>query len=155
MASERLIVFAIYSAATGAPLASQAPTFVTIREDNGTAIAPAPAITEIGGGLYKFTAPLPASGRGVAYVIDCGAASAARYMDGYYSPEEAQTPYRVATLHAMATGRRQVHTSGAFSGRLVHYDPANPATVVQKFRLLAADGVTLDTAAPFVADPEA
>jgi hypothetical protein len=76
-----LITFALFDA-TGAPLTGATPTFAQyLSAITGVDLGgSAPAITEVGGGIYGFDAVL--SGEGIAYYIDGGASAAPQYLGG-------------------------------------------------------------------------
>src|SRR4051794_2374772 len=77
MASPRIVVFAIFDATTKAPKTGVTPTFVWYTDEAGGSLT-APAITEIGGGLYKFTPTLQAN-HAILYMLDCGSTADDRY----------------------------------------------------------------------------
>lgn len=66
----------------GQPLTGAAPTVLACRGPAGQVLAPS-AITEIGGGFYRFDVVAPAGG---AYVVDVGAGAADRYLFGGFDP---------------------------------------------------------------------
>ena len=144
MATAQIVVFCLFSLATGLPLTAQTPTFLTYEDETGANITPAPAITEVGGGLYRFT-PNFTAGHGAAYVVDCGASSAQRYLYGYLRPED-YYPDMIADLEDEVLGKWQVVTTGADANRLVLY--RQDGSVLKKFDLQDAGGQP-STAAPF------
>lgn len=141
MASPRIKVFAVFDG-VGAPLTGVTPVFSYYRDDLGGALA-APAITEIGGGLYKFTPNYPVSlNRSAVYMLSTAGNSPKYYFENVrredYAPEDA----RQALL-----GRWVIFTSGPDANRLVMYAD-DGVTVLQKFDLKDANG-NPSTNAPF------
>jgi hypothetical protein len=122
-------------------------SFDVYKDDEGNDIE-APEITEIGSGAYKFTPDFSASsGKGIVYVLDTSGANPKKICQ-YLRPED----FGVDTLLAAATGKWQIHTTGADANRLVIYDPADGTTPVLKFDLFDRNG--LPTAMnPFRRDP--
>lgn len=86
MASPQIVVFALFDATTQAPLTGQTPTFSSYMDETGLALTH-PAITELGGGLYKFTPTLVVN-HGIVYMIDGGASAAPRYQYNFIRPED-------------------------------------------------------------------
>lgn len=76
-----IITFALFDA-VGAPLTGATPTFAQyLSAITGVDLSgSAPAITEIGGGIYGFDAVL--SGEGIAYYINGGTSAAPQYFGG-------------------------------------------------------------------------
>lgn len=147
-ASPHIIVFSIFSAATGAPLTGQTPTFLTYADETGVAIT-SPTISEIGGGLYKFT-PTFTAGHTACFMIDTGASSASRYTFGCVRPEDFYIDY-LLDLEDELFGKWQVFTSGPDANRLVLYRQ-DGVTVLKKFDLQNAAGSPTSTQ-PFVRLP--
>lgn len=148
MASSKDIVFFIYDSNTGAPLAGQTAnlSFATYSDTSGGALTN-PAITEIGGGAYKFTITFPISGLGVVYVLACSSVNATpSYQHGFVRPEEFYID-NIATLMSINQGRWKIHTSGPDANRLVYYAD-DGITVLKKFDLFDADG-NPTTSTPF------
>ena len=92
--SPRIEAFTVYDIATGAPKAGKAIGpgaaqihFTTYQNESGVAIAPAPTISEIGGGVYGFTIVFPSAVHCISYVIDTGGDSPAHY-DRFARPED-------------------------------------------------------------------
>src|SRR4051812_11254804 len=83
MASPHIEVVFIYDN-SGAPVAGLVPSFATYKDDLGANLAQ-PAITEIGGGAYKFT-PVFVANRAVIYVMATGAQPA--YIAKFMRPED-------------------------------------------------------------------
>jgi hypothetical protein len=77
MASPRVVIFPIFDGGTKVPLTGQTPTFLFYSDENGNPLTP-PAITEIGGGFYKFTPTLQPN-HVIVYMLDCGAGADGRY----------------------------------------------------------------------------
>lgn len=145
MSSPQIAVFFLFDG-TGAPLAGVVPTFNAYRRDDGVdLIGTAPAITEIGGGAYKFTPVFPAD-HGIAYVIDGGVTASPRYQGKYIRPED----FAVDDLWNLEFGKWQIHTSGPDLNRLVYYRP--DTTVLKKFDLFDSAGVPTSIN-PFRRDP--
>lgn len=148
MASPKIEVFFLYDSA-GAPLTGATPTFDTYRRDDGTdLIGSAPAITEIGGGAYKFTPVFPTD-HGIAYVIDGGASANPRRLARYARPEDFATDL-VQDLWDIEFGKWQIATSGPDIHRLVLYRPDN--SILKKFDLFDSAGIPTSIN-PFRRDP--
>lgn len=113
MASPKIEVFALFTVA-GAPATGIVPTFNIYKDDLGSNLAQ-PAITEIGGGFYKFT-PVNVAGRGICYVIDATAACSPRYLYRYIRPED----WWIDDIKEYQFGRWKINTS---NNRLEIYAP--------------------------------
>lgn len=98
MASPKIEVFFVFDATTGLPLAGLTPTFLSYTDDLGAGLTP-PAISEIGGGAYKFTPAFNAS-RGIVYVIATGGNPT--YACKFMRPED-YTDDIVVDLEGVAT----------------------------------------------------
>lgn len=142
MASPKIEVFFVYSAATGAPLTGLTPTFSTYKDDTGSNLAQ-PSITEIGGGAYKFTPTFADLTKGIVYVVDAGATAASRYFARYMRPEDWNDDY-LGELYDYTTGVWQVHTSGPDANRIVFYKQ-DGVTVVAKYDLKDSAGAATAT----------
>lgn len=148
MASPKIEVFFLYDG-TGAPLTGVVPTFDTYRRDDGTdLIGTAPAITEIGGGAYKFTPVFPTD-HGIAYVVNGGASANPRRSARYMRPEDYATDL-VQDLYDAEFGKWQIFTSGADNHRLVMYRP--DTSILKKFDLFDSAGAPTSIN-PFRRDP--
>lgn len=93
MASNNDVVVYAFDGSSGAPLAGLTPTWASLRNvaDGTDQSGSAPAISEIAGGMYKFTRPT-GGGLGVMHlagIIDFGASANPRYQPIDIRPEEA------------------------------------------------------------------
>lgn len=104
MASPRDVVFELFDA-SAVPLTGQAPSFTSYRDNTGTPVTP-PAITELGGGQYKFTPVFP-SNKYLACMIDGGASANPRYQGLYVRPED----YDVDLIGGISTAVAGMATS--------------------------------------------
>lgn len=111
--SPKIVVFWLYDASTGAPLAGQTPVFTTYKDDLGVDVSQ-PAISAIGGGAYKFT-PVFSSGRGIAFSISSGSTALPLYQSGYLRPED----YYVDEIDGMSTSVTAIEAA---------------ATIIKKFQ---------------------
>jgi Bacteriophage minor capsid protein len=101
------ISFALYDAATGAPLTGATPAFVQYRDILGNARTP-PAITELGAGQYGFSPTDADELARVAYLLDAGAsAEPRRYSGAIHTP---RAPFLVWHLE---TGAGALWSGGA------------------------------------------
>jgi hypothetical protein len=148
MSSPKIQVFFLYDLATGLPLTGATPTFSTYKDDTGSNLAQ-PAISEIGGGSYKFTPTFPTD-KGIACVIDGGASANPRYVASYMRPEDFYID-RVEDLYQETFGKWRIHTSGADANRLVLYQ-TDGVTVLKKFDLQDTNGIPTTTN-PFIKIP--
>jgi hypothetical protein len=130
-------IFPVFDAA-GAPLALLTPTWVTYLNALTGASVAGPAITEVGGGLYKFSPSVPADGH-QAGIIDCGATASTRYLswEGRYA--DLQVADLVARLHAVSEGRWKIFTDGVNKDTLILYGP-DGVTAIQQWDLKDALG---------------
>jgi hypothetical protein len=85
MASPRLFTFFVLHGTTNLPATGLSPSFTAYKNDLGTNLTQ-PTITEIGGGLYKFTPVFSDPDRGIALVVSTGHNPA--YIPAYLRPEE-------------------------------------------------------------------
>lgn len=148
MASPSIEVLFFYNASTGAPMTGLTPTFLTYANTAGTPVAQ-PAISEIGGGAYKFTPVLPAS-EGLVYVIDAGATATPRYSTRFIRSSDFDLD-DVATILQYSQGRWKIHTTGPDANRLVIYEE-DGTTVVRKFDLTDSGG-SATTTSPYERTP--
>lgn len=148
MASPKILVFALFRASDGTPFTGQTPTFSNYTDETGSAVTP-PAISEIGGGLYKFTPVFPTD-HGIAFVIDAGASAASRYVYGYLRPEDYYLD-KILDLQDEVLGKWEVVTSGLDANRLVLYRQ-DGTTVLVKFDLTDNSG-SPTTTAPYKRTP--
>lgn len=134
MASPKLQAFLLVDAVTGEPIEGITPTFDTYVDDAGDAISPQPAISEIGGGLYKFTPTLVAD-QGIAYVIDATAAALPRYLSGYIRPEDfpeaalAALQATVAAIQAQTDLLSESEEDGGISAARLRLSGADSVTI--------------------------
>ena len=147
MASPAIEVFFLYDS-SGAPLTGISPTFDTYKDDLGADLAQ-PAITEIGGGAYKFT-PVLNPARGIAYVVNGGAFANPRRLARYVRPEDYHVDL-LQDLHDMNFGKWEIKTSGPDINRMLTYK-ADGVTILKKFSLFDSAGVPTSIN-PFRRDP--
>ena len=136
MTTPKIVVFFIYSETTGEPLPGAFPIFTTYNDDTGAPVAP-PAITEIGGGAYRFT-PVFTAGKGLVYTIDSAIGAAPRFQSGFLRAED----YNIDILTDLGDellGKWQLVTVGPDANRLVLYRQDN--SVLKKFDLADASDV--------------
>lgn len=166
MASPKDFVFFVLSSATGLPATGLTPTFATYKDNTGANVSQ-PAITEIGGGLYKFTPVFADPAKYIAFVISTG--QNPPYQPGYLRPSDfyvdALETYSTdvgftqdivtvvqdttALLLKHATADERVHTSGPSSGRAIRYDSADHSTVLGEWEVFGEDGTTPDVVNPY------
>lgn len=140
MASPKIEVVAVYNPTTGAPLPGVAGslTFSVYKDDTGANVMPVPTITEIGGGLYKFTPTLPANpARALVYVLNTGGNLPANYFR-LVRPEDWNDDF-INDLMDVALGKWQIFNSGPDANRLVLYKQ-DGVTVLKKFDLRDLSG---------------
>jgi hypothetical protein len=131
MASPRYEVFFAYDLATGVPLTGAAGgmSFDTYKDETGTNLSQ-PAITEIGGGAYKFLPTFASTSHGVVYVLNLGTGAAparvARYARNEDFASEDGLQFQMA--------RCKIFVSGGDANRLVVYQP-DGTTPLMKFDL--------------------
>jgi hypothetical protein len=148
MASPKIVVFALFSASSGSPLPGQTPGFLTYKDEAGTDIT-MPTISEVGGGLYKFT-PNFTTNHGAGFMIDAGASSSQRYLYGYLRPEDYYVD-NLQDLYDVEFGKWEVVTTGPDANKMVLYRPDD--TVLKKFDLTDAAG-NPTFSSPFKRTPE-
>lgn len=148
MASPEIEVLFFYSASTGAPLTGLTPTFASYTDTSGTPVAQ-PAISEIGGGAYKFT-PVVGASQGIVYVMDAGATATPRYATRFIRNSDFALD-DVPTILQYSQGRWKIHTSGPDANRLVIYEE-DGTTVLRKFDLLDSAGSPTSTQ-PYEREP--
>lgn len=149
MASPQIELIVFYNASTGAPLTGLTPSFLTyINADSGAAIAQ-PAISELGGGAYKFT-PVNSTGVAIFYLMDGGATATPRYASRLIRPEDWNVD-SISTILQYSQGRWKIHTSGPDANRLVIYEE-DGTTVVRKFDLTDSGG-SPTTTSPYERTP--
>lgn len=150
MASPKIEVFFLYNASTGAPLTGVVPVFETYKDDLGTNLTQ-PAITEIGGGAYKFTPDITTNpNRGIVYVIDGTAAASPRRVARFVRPEDYAADL-LPDMYDMDFGKWQIATSGPDVNRMVTYR-SDGVTILKKFNLFDSAGVPTSIN-PFRRDP--
>lgn len=147
MASPHIEVVFIYDNA-GAPLTGLSPTFLTYKDDLGFDLAQ-PAITEIGGGAYKFT-PVFTADRAIVYVMTTGGypATYAKFMrpedfnidnvGGSAAIEDLEQ--KVDELIQYQTGKWEIKTNGPDANRLIIYE-ADGIAVLKKYNLFDSQGL--------------
>ncbi len=148
MASPKMQLFFLTSASTGAPLPGVVPVFTSYTDETGASITP-PAITEVGGGVYKFTPVFPTD-KIVVFVIDGTSATAGRYQYGYLRPEDFYEDY-ILDLYQHSFGKWIIQTTGPDANRLVLYKE-DGTTVLKKFDLFDSSGAPT-AVNPFSRDP--
>ena len=129
MASPKTITFCITNPTTGAPVTGLSPTFVTYKDDTGTNVAQ-PAITEIGGGFYKFT-PVFTTNHSINYLVDTVGNNPRSYF-GTVRPED-YYPDLLQDMSDETFGEWRIFTSGGDANKLVLYRP--DSSVLKKFDL--------------------
>lgn len=145
--SPKIEVVAFYDA-SGVPLTGLTPTFDTYKDDLGANLTQ-PAITEIGGGFYKFTPNLTTPTRGIVYVINGGSTANPQRQARFVRPED-YFPDLLQDLWDVEFGRWQVVTSGLDINKLVLYRP--DGSVLKKFDLLDQAGAPT-TVNPYRREP--
>lgn len=135
MASPQVVIFVLYDESTGVPLTGATPVFDTYKDDTGTNIAQ-PAITEVGGGAYKF-APVFPTNKGLVYVIDGGAGSSPRRQAAFLRPEDFYLDI-IKDLQDETLGEWRIFTSGVDANRMVLYK--QDGSVLKKFDLQNSSG---------------
>lgn len=121
--------------ATGAPLTGAAGSFsfLLYADDQGTSLT-SPTITELSGGLYKFTPNFSVSpARGVVYVLDLSASAFPRYYSGYIRPEDWEED-KIEPILSSMIGKLEIFNSGPDNNRAVLYY-RDGVTVLAKFDL--------------------
>jgi len=110
-------VFAVYDSSR-VPLAGASPAFLSsvLRVVGSTDTYPAPAITAVGGGLFKLT--LETTTRLIGK-IDCGASASPRYLTFDNGPEGTVTTSPVATTTTATTTTSAWTTSATASGATI------------------------------------
>jgi hypothetical protein len=138
MSSPKLEVFFIYDSAS-APLSGLTPTFDVYKDDLGADLL-RPTISEIGSsGAYKFTPDVTSiPGRGIAYVVNCGAGAWPIRLARYIRPEDFAVDM-ITDLWEEAFGKWKIFTSGPDINRLVLYK-TDGVTVLKKFDLQSQAG---------------
>lgn len=140
MAAPRIEVFAVFNPSTGAPLTGAAGgmSFSTYTDDLGVAVTPQPSITEIGGGLYRFTPTFPPSAsRALVYVVNTGGNVPAYYFR-LVRPEDWNAD-KIQDLMDVAFGKWQIFSTGPDANRIVLYR-ADGVTVLARFDLKNLSG---------------
>jgi hypothetical protein len=139
MASPKIECFVVYDESTGAPRTGIAGdmSFVAYKDDLGADLAQ-PAITEVGGGAYKFTPVFADAARGIVYVLNTGTGSAPGHISRYMRPEDWNDD-ELAVVRKVLTNKTQIHTTGPYINQLVVYDD-DDTTVLLIFDLADEDG---------------
>lgn len=142
-------IFFVTSATTGLPLtgAAGAMSFANYTNEAGSVLTP-PAISEIGGGFYKFSISYASPSHGVVYSILTTGSPA--YVYRYARPTDYSTDL-IPDLHTIAVGKWSIATSGGNANTLILYD-LDGTTVLYKFNLLDSSGNPTSTA-PFTRVP--
>lgn len=142
MGSPQIEVFSVFDD-DGVPLAGVVGdmSFATYKDDSGTNVTP-PSITEIGGGIYKFTPAFPVdTTKGVVYMLQTG------HNPAYYSRYVRREDWLGDNLRDLLDaqfGRWKIYESGPFANQLVLYREDD--TILKQFDLkdLAGDPAFLD-----------
>lgn len=126
MASPKIVTFFLYDEAAGTALTGATPTFDAYKDDTGANLAQ-PAISEIGGGAYKFT-PVFTTDKCIVAVINGGAGSAPRRQGLFLRPED----YYIDDILDLtdATFGKWVYDSGTYVMTLYR---ADGVTVLAEF----------------------
>jgi len=132
MPSPKIEVFPLFDSTTGALKTGQTPTFSVYKDDLGNNLAQ-PAITELGGGFYKFTPTFADLTKGIVYAINPGAGNSPASYYRYMRPEDWHED-KLEDLEAIHLGRWKIHNSGPDANRLVLYK-LDGVTVLKKFDL--------------------
>lgn len=142
MANSPHVVVFFVTDSTGTPVTGGAGgmSFERYSDDTGSALS-APAITEIGNGLYKFTPTFPASpARGTVYVLNTGTNRVPQRYWAYLRPEDWSGDDVPPVLKKVLTNRSKIFSSGPEANRLVVYDD-DGTTVLFRFDLKDQLGV--------------
>lgn len=158
MGSPKIVTIFVFDPITGNPVTGQAGamSFTTYKDETGTNLS-APAITEIGGGAYKFTPIFISPVHGIVYVLNTGTGVSPTGYNGFLRPEDfnldnldvatSVLQTAIGTLQADTTrikkltvGKWEIFTGGPDANRMVFYDTDN-TTVLLKVDLLDANGV--------------
>ena len=136
MASAKLEVVFIFDDA-GEPLTGLTPTFAVYKDDTGSDVAQ-PAITEVGGGAYKFTPVFPTD-KGLVYILDTDGGFPA-YLARYMRPED----YLDQALSDASLSRKFLFSQQELGadGHLVHIDPDDSSELAEFILRDAADAAT-------------
>lgn len=146
MASPKIIVFTIYNVGTGVPQAGLTPTFSVYKDDTGSNLAQ-PTISEIGGGLYKFT-PTFTTDKGIAYIIDTTANPA--YLAGYLRPEDFYID-DIQLIKKIQSNKWSIVTAGPDANHMIIYDDDGVTTLLKL--LLTDAGGSPTTVNPYGRTP--
>lgn len=121
--SPALIAFAVYDPVSGAPKTGVTNSFSTYEDQNGSAITPV-AITEVGGGLYKFI-PDFSNTNEIGFLISTG--QNPLYFSGYTRVEDfSQTGF--AAISAVPTpGQVTINFASGYSVDALSAFVSNPA----------------------------
>lgn len=142
MSAGDTIAFALFDAA-GVPLTTATPTFTVYANRGGTARSQ-PAITHVGGGVYRFQPSTTDVLEGIAYAVDAGAGAFPARLAGGICPESA--PFAVLLL----TDAAGALWTGAAPSVGVYRDPSGVARTAPA--LVAAAGAYLYSFTPSSSD---
>lgn len=136
MSSPRYEVFFAYDLATGVPLTGAAAgmSFDCYKDDTGSNLSQ-PAITEIGGGAYRFLPTFASAAHGIVYVLNLGTGAAPARIARYARNED----YASEDGLQFQMARCKIFVSGPDANRLVVYQP-DGTTVLMKFNLFDQAG---------------
>lgn len=133
MASPKIQAFAVFDPITGLPLTGIAGslTFTTYKNDLGVNLTQ-PVISEVGGGLYKFTPVFADLDRAIVYVLSTSGNSPG-YLSQLMRPEDwaADLTQDVADVFL---GKWVISNAGPDANRLVMFRQ-DGVTVLKKFDL--------------------
>lgn len=136
MATPTPEVFFVYDD-SGSPLTGVAAdmSFSLYATEAGAAITP-PAITEIGGGAYKFTPATPPTGHGIVYLVATG--HQPKFTGRYFRVEDYAAD-QVPDIRNLLYGNSEMKTTGGDANRQLIYGP-DGTTVIARFNLFDVTG---------------
>lgn len=143
MAAPTPEVFLVLSLTTSLPLTGATPTFSYYAKETGSTVSQ-PSISEIGGGLYKFTPVFADTTHGICYVIATGGNPA--YVTRYMRPTDYATDL-LPDISAIEKGAWEIKQSGPNANKLLIYDTDN-TTILFSFNLYDNAG-SLTSVNPF------
>lgn len=137
MSAPKIVSFFCYDG-TNTPKTGLTPVFLTYKDDTGAGVTP-PAITEIGGGAYKFI-PTFTTGRAILYCINPGTNITPVRLSGMVRPED----FGVDTLLQIGVGSWEIKTTGVNANQMLFYD-TDGVTILYKFNLTDVSGTPTTT----------